>query len=94
MNGDQIDKLCQDWLRENYGQEIASEYSEYSLMVPGLNSTELNGALNDLLYRLSLAFGRGESFGSTNYIEARKKLGLPDDRSAVPYVFIDAFITN
>jgi len=94
MNGDQIDKLCQDWLRENYGQEIASEYSEYSLMVPGLNSTELNGALNDLLYRLSLAFGPGESFGNTNYIEARKKLGLPDDRSPVPDVFIEAFIVS
>ena len=94
MDGSQIDKLCRDWLRENYGQEIASGYSEYSLMAPELNSTELNDALNDLLYRLSLAFGPGESFGSTNYIKARKKLELPDDRSHVPDVFIEAFIVS
>jgi hypothetical protein len=94
MDSGQIDKLCQDWLRENYGEEIASEYAKYSLMSPGQNSTELNDALNDLLYRLSLAFGADESFGSANYLEARKKLELPDDRSPVPYVFIEAFITN
>jgi hypothetical protein len=94
MDSGQIDKLCQDWLRENYGEEIASEYAKYSLMSPGQNSTELNDALNDLLYRLSLAFGPDESFGSANYLEARKKLELPDDRSPVPYVFIEAFITN
>jgi hypothetical protein len=94
MDSGQIDKLCQDWLRENYGEEIASEYAKYSLMSQGQNSTELNDALNDLLYRLSLAFGADESFGSANYLEARKKLELPDDRSPVPYVFIEAFITN
>jgi len=94
MDSDQIDKLCQDWLRENYGEGIASEYSEYSLMAPGQNSDELNDALNALLYRLSMAFGPEESFGTIGYLEARKKLGLPDDTSPVPDVFIEAFITN
>lgn len=91
MNNIQIDRLCQDWLQENYGQEITSEYTRYSLVVPTWNSVELNDALQDLKLMLCLAFGPEQSFGSTDYYEAREKLGLSDDRTPVPDVFVRTF---
>lgn len=91
MSNIQIDRLCQDWLQENYGQEITSEYTRYSLVVPAWNSVELNDALQDLKLMLCLAFGPEQSFGSTDYYEAREKLGLSDDRTPVPDVFVRTF---
>ena len=91
MSGSQIDGLCQEWLRENYGKAIASEYTTYSLVIPMWNSPELNDALEDLRLELCLSFGPEQSFGATDYYEAREKLGLPDDRTPVPDVFIRAF---
>jgi hypothetical protein len=91
MSNSQIDRLCQDWLKENYDQEIASGYRRYSLVVPMWNSIELNNALQDLKLKLCLAFGPEQSFGSTDYYEAREKLGLPDDRTPIPDVFVRMF---
>ena len=94
MSGSQIDGLCQDWLRENYGEAIASEYTSYSLMVPVWNSPNLNDALKEFKLELCLSFGPEQSFGATDYYEARVKLGLPDDWTSIPKVFIKAFATN
>jgi len=94
MSGGQIDRLCQDWLRENYGEANASEYTTYSLVIPMWNPADLNEALEDLRLTLCLTFGPEQSFGSTDYYEAREKLGLPDDRAIVPDVFIRAFATK
>jgi len=94
MSGVQIDRLCQDWLRENYGEAIASEYTTYSLVIPMWNSADLNEALENLRLTLCLAFGPEQSFGSTNYYEAREKLGLPGGRTPVPDVFMKAFAVN
>jgi hypothetical protein len=94
VSGSQIDGLCHDWLRENYGEAIASEYTTYSLVIPMWNSADLNDALEDLKLELYLSFGPERSFGATDYYEAREKLGLPDDRTPVPDVFIRAFATK
>jgi len=94
MSGMQIDRLCGDWLRENCGEAIASEYTRYSLVVPAWNSPDLNNALEDLKLVLCLSFGPERSFGITDYYEAREKLGLPDGRAPVPDVFIRAFATK
>ena len=94
MSGGQIDTLCRDWLRENYGEEIVSEYTIYSLVIPMWNSPDLNGALEDLKLELCLAFGPEQSFGTTDYYEAREKLGLADERTPVPDVFVRAFATK
>ena len=91
MSGSQIDRLCQDWLRENYGEAIASEYTTYSLVMTMWNSAELNDVLEDLKLKLCLALGPEQSFGTTDYYQAREKLGLPDDRTPVPDVFVRAF---
>ena len=91
MTGGHIDRLCQDWLRENYGEAIASEYTTYSLVIPMWNSADLNNALEDLKLILCLAFGPEQFFGTTDYYEAREKLGLPDDRTPIPDVFVMAF---
>jgi hypothetical protein len=92
MTRGHIDRLCRDWLRQNYGEEIASEYASHSLAIPAFNSVDLNNALNELRQNLCLAFGPKQSFGNTDYYEARKKLGLPDDRTPVPDVFVKAFV--
>lgn len=94
MSGSQIDGLCQEWLRENYGKAIASEYTTYSLVIPMWNSADLNDALEDLKRELCLSFDPEQSFGATDYYEAREKLGLPDDRTPVPDVFIRAFVRS
>lgn len=94
MSGSQIDGLCQDWLRENYGEAIASEYTTYSLVIPMWNSPDLNDALEYLRLMLRLAFGPEQPFGTTDYYEAREKLGLSDDRTLVPDAFIKAFARN
>ena len=94
MSDSQIDGLCQDWLRENYGEAIASEYMTYSLVVPMWNSPDFNDALEDLRLTLCLAFGPEQSFGNTDYYEAREKLGLLNDRIPVPDVFVRAFATK
>ena len=94
MSGRQIDRLCHDWICENYGEQIASEYASYSLVMPVRNSDDLNHALEDLGLMLCLAFGPEKSFGTTDYYEAREKLGLPDGRIPVPDVFVRAFTRN
>jgi hypothetical protein len=91
VSGSQIDALCRDWLRENCGEEIESEYTTYSLVVPMWNSAVLNNALEDLRLELCLSFSPEQSFGSTDYYEARAKLGLLDGKNPVPDVFIRAF---
>jgi hypothetical protein len=94
MSGGQIDKLCQDWLRENYGEAIASEYTMYSLVIPMWNPADLNEALEDLRLELCFSFGPQQSFGSTDYHEAREKLGLSGGRTPIPDVFVRAFATK
>jgi hypothetical protein len=94
MSSIQIDRLCQDWLWENYGEAIAAEYRTYSLVIPIANSPELNHALEDLKLELSLSFGSEQSFGGTDYYEAREKLGLSDCRTPIPDVFVRAFATR
>jgi hypothetical protein len=32
--GAEIDRLCTGWLGDNHGEEMASEYSAYSLVIP------------------------------------------------------------
>jgi hypothetical protein len=91
MSGGQIDKLCQEWLRENYGEEIASEYTTYSLVIPMWNPADLNEALEDLRLELCLVFGPDQSFESTDYYEARERLGLSGVRTPIPDVFVIAF---
>ncbi|MBC8512717.1 MAG: hypothetical protein H8D32_07045 [Dehalococcoidia bacterium] len=91
MKSGQIDQLCIDWLRENYGEELALEYQGCSLVIPASNSYELNRALGTLRQVLCIAFRPEESFGTTDYHEARKKLGLPEDQIRVPDVFVRAF---
>ena len=94
MSGGQIDKLCRDWLRENYREKLASEYTSYSLVIPMWNTLELNDALETLRQLLCLAFGSEESFGTTDYHETRRKLSLPDDRIPIPDVFVKAFAVS
>ena len=94
MSGSQIDALCQDWLRENYGEAMASEYTTYSLVIPMWNSPDLNDALEHLKLELCLSFGPEQSFASTDYCEARETLGLPYDRTPVPGVLVKAFEGN
>ena len=94
MSGGQIDKLCRDWLSENYREKLASEYKSYSLVIPMWNTLELNHALETLRWVLCLAFGSEESFGTTDYHEARRKLSLPDDRIPIPDVFVKAFAVS
>jgi len=94
MDSGQIDRLCRDWLQEKYGEAVASEYTTYSLVIPMGNPADLNDAFEDLRLELCLSFGPEQSFGSTDYYEAREKLGLPDDRATVPDVFVRAFATK
>jgi hypothetical protein len=54
------------------------------------NAPELNEALDSLKQVLSIAFGPDESFGTTDYNEARRKLRLPED-VPIPEAFIKAF---
>jgi len=91
MTSGQIDRLCTDWISENCGEEIASQYRPHSLAIPMMNSPELNNALEALREALCTAFGLDESFGTTDCHEARRKLGLPDDEVLIPEVFIKAF---
>ena len=91
MKGGQIDKLCLDWLKKNYGDEVASDYRHYSLVIDRWNSSELNEALEALRKVLCITFGPAGSFGNIDDHEARVKLGLPEDGVPIPYVFIKAF---
>jgi len=91
MNGEQIDRLCRDWLGENYGEETASEYRIYSLVIPLFNTKDLNNALEELRQILCIIFGPEQSFGSTDYHDARERLRLPGSRTLVPDAFIRAF---
>jgi hypothetical protein len=91
MLSGQIDKLCTDWLRENYGEEIASKYKSYSLVIPMWNTPDLGEGLETLRHVLCVAFGPDESFGTTDYHEARAKLRLLNDEVPIPEVFIKAF---
>ncbi len=94
MTSGQVDRLCWDWLHDNYGEELASEYTPYSLLIPAFNSTDLNSVLEELRQILYLNFGPEQSFGNTDYYEARERLGLPDDWTPVPDVFVRAFVGN
>jgi hypothetical protein len=91
MNGEQIDKVCRDWLRENYGEDLASEYRAHSLVILMWNTSELNEALETLMQVLHIAFGPDRSFGTTDYYEVRRKLKLSDDGTPIPEVFLRAF---
>ena len=91
MTSAQIDEFCKDWLRENCGEEIASKYSTYSLVISMWNPPDLSEALEVLRGVLCIAFGPDESFGTTDYHEARKRLRLREERVQIPEVFIRAF---
>jgi hypothetical protein len=94
MISSQIDRLCRDWLRQNYGERVASEYTSHSFLIPAFNSNDLNGALEELRQTLYLSFGPEQSFGSTDYYEAGERLGLGGDWTPVPDVFVRAFAKN
>ena len=94
VTNSQIDQLCQDWLHENYGEAIASEYTSYSLVIPVFNPAHLNNALEELRQILCIIFGAEQSFRSTDYYEARQRLGLSENRTPVPYVFLSAFMAT
>ena len=91
MTTSQIDRLCTDWLREYCGEESSSKYGPYSLAIPMWNDPELNAALETLKQSLCTAFGADASFGTTDYYEARERLGLPEEQVSVPEVFLKAF---
>jgi hypothetical protein len=91
MSSGQIDMLCWDWLRMNYGEGLASQYTPYSLLIPRWNTDEMNDALDKLIAALGSAFGPDQSFGGTDYYEARTKLQLAGHPTRVPDVFIRAF---
>lgn len=94
MSNSQIDRLCHEWLQENYGEVIASEYTTYSLVIPMWNSLDLNNALEDFNSQLCCSFGSRQSFEDIGYYEAREKLGLPDERTPIPDIYIMAFATK
>ena len=91
MTAEQIDKVCIDWLEENYGEELASKYQPYSLVITMWNIFEINEALEALLQVLCIAFGPDKSFGDVDYYEVRRKLKLSDHRTPIPEVFLKAF---
>lgn len=91
MTSAEIDRLCLDWLSENHGERIAHEYTPHALLIPRWNPPELNQALYSFRQNLCIAFGPDESFGTTDYREARRKLGLSPDAFPVPEVFVRAF---
>ena len=91
MKAEQIDKVCIDWLEENYGEELVANYGPYSLVIPMWNTSELNEALETLMQVLRIAFGPDESFGTVDYYEVRRKLKLSDGRTPIPEVFLKAF---
>ncbi|MDY6916546.1 MAG: hypothetical protein SVP26_01170 [Chloroflexota bacterium] len=91
MNGGEIDRLCVDWLDENRGEAVAQHYTWYALLFPAWNPPELNDALESFRRSLSVAFGAGASFGTTDYQEARRRLHLRDDRFPVPEAFVKGF---
>jgi len=91
MSSKQIDLLCQEWLRANYSEEFASEYSTYSLVIPAWNSPELNDALEALQTEMTISFGFGQSFGATDYEEARERMGLAKAKTPVPDIFVSSF---
>lgn len=87
----QIDRLCTNWLSENYGEEMASKYRAYSVVIPMWNVPDLNKALETLMQVLCIAFGPDESFGTADYHEARRRLRLQEEGAQIPEVFIKAF---
>ena len=91
MTSGEIDRLCTDWLNDNYGEEMARKYMPYTLVIPMWNPLDLNDALETLRQVLCIAFGADKSFGTTDYHEARRKLRLSDDSVEIPEVFIRAF---
>lgn len=91
MSSVEVDRLCVDWLDENRGEAVAHQYTSYALLLPRWNPPELNDALESLRQVLCLVFGPDESFGTTNYQEARRKLHLRQDRLPLPKAFVKAF---
>jgi hypothetical protein len=76
MSGGQIDSLCRDWLDENYGEEIASQYTTYSLVIPQWNSADLNDALDHLRLMLCRAFGPEQSFREHRLLRGQRRAGI------------------
>jgi len=91
MTGIQVDTMCRDWIELNYGGVMASRYTRYSLVMPTYNDDELNEALDDLIEVLCILFGPDETFESTDYYEARARLGLSIDKSPIPDVYLKVF---
>ncbi len=87
----EIDRLCTDWLNDNYGEGMACKYMPYTLVIPMWSPPDLNGALETLRQVLRIAFGADQSLGTTDYHEARRKLQLHGERVEIPEVFIRAF---
>ncbi|MFO7997083.1 MAG: hypothetical protein R6U93_08140 [Dehalococcoidia bacterium] len=91
MKGEEIDELCIDWLKENYGEELAREYQPHPLPISMWNSLALNKALEALMHDLCMVLGRDERFGAVEYFEPRGELKLSHDRPPIPQVFLQAF---
>jgi hypothetical protein len=91
MSGAEIDRLCTDWLRHNYGEAMARRYTPHALVFPMWNPPELNAALDTLRQVLGMAFRPDECFADSEYHEARRKLRLWEERPEIPEAFIKAF---
>jgi hypothetical protein len=89
MTGSQVDTLCKDWIEQNYGVVLASKYMRYSLVMPIWNDAELNEALENFRQILCILFGPDESFETTDYHEAKSKLGLPASEPRIPDAFLE-----
>jgi len=63
----------------------------FTLVIPMWNPPDLNDALKNLRQVLCIAFGADQSFGTTAYHEARRKLRLHEKMVEIPEVFIRAF---
>ena len=87
VSGEEVDRLCRDYLRARYSDELSELYENMSLLTPDLNTEDLNGALGDLLTRLAGHFGPDECFLGADYDVARSVLGLSDGRTPLPAVF-------
>ena len=85
----------QETFRQSLGLRGTEELSELQkkiyAFIKSRGKATRKEVMESLRQVLCIAFDADESFGTTNYHEARAKLGLPDDGVPIPEVFIEAF---